>query len=74
MILESKRGTTMEGILFNDTLSFEEAIVSKYGRQGLDSLYKGINNDVLVDIIYYPSINEYMGRVSIQIVVQNYRI
>ncbi|MEW8973344.1 MAG: single-stranded-DNA-specific exonuclease RecJ [Tissierellaceae bacterium] len=72
--LESKKGSTMEGILFNNTLSFEEAIISKYGENGLDELYRGINNDISIDIIYYPSINEYMGKISIQIVIQHFRI
>lgn len=73
MILESEKGTTMEGILFNDVTSFEEAIISKYDVEQLDKLYRGIDTDISVDIIYYPSINEYMGKVSIQIVIQNYR-
>lgn len=73
-ILESKKGSTMEGILFNNTSSFEEAIISKYGENGLDELYRGINSDISIDIIYYPSINEYMGKISIQIVIQHFRI
>lgn len=73
LILQSKKGTTVEGILFNDILSFEKGIIHKYGKDELDRAYKGIDNNILLDIIYYPSINEYMGKVSIQIVIQNYR-
>lgn len=72
-ILESRKGTIMEGILFNDISSFEEGIILKYGKDELDKLYRGIDNNVVVDIIYHPSINEYMGKVSIQIVIENYR-
>lgn len=72
-VLESQKGTTIEGILFNDVSAFEEGIILKYGACELEKLYKGIDNSVKVDIIYYPSINEYMGKVNIQIVIQNYR-
>ncbi len=73
-ILETKNGNVQDGILFNDIISFEEAIILRYGEDGLNRLYKGINNDILMDIVYYPSINEYMGKISIQIVIQHFRI
>ncbi|MBC8590418.1 single-stranded-DNA-specific exonuclease RecJ [Lachnospiraceae bacterium NSJ-29] len=74
LILESKEGTTLDAILFNDIDSFEENIVSKYGKEKLEKLYLDNNNNILLDIIYYPSINEYMGRRTLQIIIQNYRV
>lgn len=73
MMLESSKGTIIEGILFNDITSFEDSIINKYGEEILDNMYKGIDNNCLVDIIYYPSINEYMGKTNIQIIIENYR-
>src|SRR5699024_7953553 len=58
-IFQSKKGMTIEGILFNNVSDFEDSIIEKYGEEVLDKLYKGIDNNVFVDIIYYPSINEY---------------
>lgn len=74
LILESRKGTTVEALIFNHIKIFEESIISKYGREGLDSIFKGINNNIRLDILYYPSINEYMGKTSIQIIIQNYRV
>lgn len=73
-IFQSKSDTTMEGILFNNISAFEDDIIDKYGEEILEKLYKGMDNNILVDIIYYPSINEYMGKVNIQIIVQHYRL
>lgn len=72
-IFQSKSGTSIEGILFNNTSSFEASIIERYGEEILDKLYKGVDNKVLIDIIYYPSINEYRGRTNIQLIVEHYR-
>lgn len=73
LILESQRGTILEGLIFNDKESFEEKILSKYGEKRLQDIYKGINKDIFIDILYCPSINEYMGKRDLQVIIQNYR-
>jgi single-stranded-DNA-specific exonuclease len=45
----------------------------KYGKEELQKLYDGAYNDVKLDLVFYPSINEYNGNTSIQVVIQNYR-
>lgn len=74
LILESKRGTLLEGIIFYDDGSFEEQIQSKYGRDALNRLIKGMDNNISLDILYYPNINEYNGKTSIQLIIQGYRM
>ena len=74
LILESKKGTILDGIIFNDDGSFEETIIDKYGTDELERVLKGMDNNISLDIIYYPNINEYMGKTSIQIIIQGYRI
>lgn len=73
LILESKAGTSLEGLIFNDSGDFNQKIIDKYGDNGLQSIYKGINKDIFIDILYNPSINEYMGKKSLQVIIQNYR-
>jgi single-stranded-DNA-specific exonuclease len=36
-------------------------------------LYDGVYNGIMMDLVFYPNVNEYNGNTSIQIVVQNYR-
>ena len=37
-------------------------------------MYKGIGNNITIDIIYTPNINEYMGNKSLQVIIQNLSI
>ena len=48
-------------------------IINKFGKEEVDKMYKGIDNKVKLDIIYIPTINEYMGNRNLQIIIQNYR-
>lgn len=71
--LKTKFNKALDAIYFGDIYEFEEVINDKYGSEELQKLYDGAYNDVKVDLVFYPSINEYNGNVNIQIIVQNYR-
>lgn len=58
MLLEDDDGTRLDGIYFCDGEAFLEEL-------------KG-NNEI--DIIYYPDINEYGGRESLQVIITGYKI
>ena len=57
MVLEDVDKTAVEAIYFGDGEEF----------------FKSIQDRKTIDIIYYPDINEYGGRESLQIVISNYR-
>lgn len=57
LVLEGKSGMPMDGILFTDGIAFEE---ERAGR-------------TVVDMIYYPEINEYNGNRNLQVVIRNYK-
>jgi single-stranded-DNA-specific exonuclease len=71
--LLSPRGHKIDGLIFNETEKFIETLIDKYGEEQLENMYKGIENDVLVDILYYPNVNEYQGNMSLQVIINNYR-
>lgn len=71
--IKTKSNNFLDGIYFGDISEFEEVINKKYGREELQKLYDGVYNAVKLDLVFYPSINEYNGNTNIQIVVQNYR-
>lgn len=73
LILETRDRKTIEGLYFGDIISFEERLIESYGKTELDKLYQGIDNNIKIDILYYPSVNEYMGRSTLQAVIQSYR-
>jgi single-stranded-DNA-specific exonuclease len=72
--LQNTSGTIMEGLLFQGADDFEEQLIAKYGKQNVAYMYGGRNQPIYVSCTYYPDINEYQGRQTIQIVIQNYRI
>lgn len=71
--LKTKFNKSLDAIYFGDIYEFEKAINDMYGEEELQKLYDGAYNDVKLDLVFYPSINEYNGNTSIQVVVQNYR-
>ncbi|MGM0395770.1 MAG: single-stranded-DNA-specific exonuclease RecJ [Bacillota bacterium] len=62
-----------EAIIFCDGDKWLEEVEYNYGSKEKQKLLSGIANNIMLDVIYYPSVNEYMGRSSIQIVINNYR-
>lgn len=71
--LKSNGDKIFDGIYFGDIEEFEQTVCDKYNSEELSKLYDGIFNDVKLDFVFYPNVNEYNGNVSIQIVIQNYR-
>ncbi len=73
ILVSPYKGQKIEGLIFNDVNLFLESIENKYGKEDLDSMLNGIENNINVDILYYPDINEYMGNTTLQVVITNYR-
>jgi single-stranded-DNA-specific exonuclease len=67
-----RNGTYIDGIYFRDIAEFDKIVMDKYGSDQLDRLYKG-NCKLNLDMVFYPSVNEYNGNVSIQVVIENFR-
>ena len=74
ILISPLRGQRIEGIMFRNTEEFVENIERKYGSQQLNHMLNGIENQIIVDILYYPDINEYMGSTTIQAVINSYRL
>lgn len=71
--LLTNNNITIDAMIFNDLENFESKIIEKYGNEGLDNLYNKSNNNIPMDFTFYPSINEWNGNKSIQIVVNGIR-
>ncbi len=64
----------IDGVMFNNTLKFENEIISKYGNVELQKIYRGEQNHIYLDIIYFPAYNVYNGKKTIQITIESYRV
>ena len=71
--LLTNNNITIDAMIFNDLENFDSKIIEKYGNEGLDNLYNKSNNNIPMDFTFYPSINEWNGNKSIQIVVNGIR-
>ena len=71
--LLTNNNITIDAMIFNDLENFESKIIEKYGNEELDNLDNKSNNNIPMDFTFYPSINEWNGNKSIQIVVNGIR-
>lgn len=67
-----ENGFCMEGIDFNAN-KFIECIKMWFHDEECDKMLKGLPNNIILDVAYYPDINEYGGRTTVQIKPVFYR-
>ncbi|MBQ8983861.1 MAG: single-stranded-DNA-specific exonuclease RecJ [Lachnospiraceae bacterium] len=70
--LENESGAKIEGIYFQVD-EFMDNIKEWFGETEWDQMMKGWLNRVKLDVIYYPSVNEFNGMRALQIVIKSYR-
>ncbi len=77
--IEDEAGNGYEMIYFGDMERFDLFLSEKFGRQAVDGLYGNSpygnapgKAEMAISIAYYPEINSFAGRESIQIVMQHY--
>lgn len=67
-------GRVIDAMYFGDVDSFINDLVGHYGQMEVDKMFQNRDNAVILSVIYYPSINEYGGFRSLQIIIQSYQI
>lgn len=66
-------GNVLEAMYFGDIMSFFAYFEQKYGKLLVEQMKNGMQTGIKAAFTYYPTINEYQSRKSVQIVIQNYR-
>ena len=74
MKVQNTSGKIMEALLFQGVDEFEEKLTLKHGKQQVERMYSGRDQQIYIMCTYYPSINEFQGNRTIQIIVQNYMV
>ncbi len=72
MQVKSLDSTVMEALYFGGTEGFLGFLEKKYGGRALAQAMAGQGSGMKVSFVYYPEINHYNGKESIQIVIKNY--
>jgi single-stranded-DNA-specific exonuclease len=70
--IQNAMGCTMDAMYFGNIDKFNTFITEKYGEKERNQMYAGRENQIQLSITYYPTINEYNGYRSIQVVIKNY--
>lgn len=74
MRLQNVNGAVLDALLFQEADAFEDKLLARYGKHEVECMYSGRNCSMKVACTYYPNINEYQGKKTIQIVIQNYMV
>ncbi len=74
MTLRGEDKSYIQAMYFGDIEELKENITEKYGSKQLDRARMGRDNDIRMAVTYYPQINTYNGKTSVQIVVRQIQI
>lgn len=70
--VENREHCRMDALYFGDLEAFFAFLTEEFGAEEVKKLKMGRKNGIDVAFIYYPEINEYEGRRSLQISIQHY--
>lgn len=71
---ENEFGRQFEIMYFGDIEEFEHAVEEQFGKAALDKLFQGRANEIRMNMIYYPETNEFRDKVTLQAVMQYYKM
>ncbi len=73
LTLDIGGGRRMEAVLFREGEALDRYLENKFGPEALEDAKRGKDNKIILQIIYYPSINCYNGNESLQVIIEDYR-
>lgn len=71
--LRDAAGTMMDAVCFRQSDALLRLIEEMYGKRQMERLFAGVSNGIRLAITFYPSVNEYMGTKTIQIVITHFK-
>lgn len=71
-LVYNQNGAAMEAMYFGDVERIQDDLRGKYGSSEVEKLFLGRANEIFLSVTYYPTVNEFRDRKTLQIVIQNY--
>lgn len=68
----NEAGSVIQAVYFGDVGEFDRLVCEEWGEDELRRVYAGKENAVDLGLAYYPSVNEYRGNRSIEIVIKDF--
>ena len=63
---------SIDGLYFGDSEEFLRRLEEKFSKESLENAFGQRGNDMRVSLAYYPQINEFRGKRSVQIIIEDY--
>ena len=73
MQVSDNSGTVMDALYFGDIEVFRSYLEEKFGYTETEKMFQNRKSNIILSIIYYPTVNEFRGQRSIQIVISDYQ-
>lgn len=71
-LLRDPEGSRMEAVCFSyPPEELEWQLLETYGASELEALKRGAKNSIRFNLVFYPKVNEYRGRRTMQLVITN---
>lgn len=74
LYLRDAGGYPIEAVYFGEAVEFYHDVETAAGPEELYRMKRGQRNHVIMACTYYPEVNEWNGKRTIQIVIKNYRL
>lgn len=71
--VRDSKETVIEAMYFGDIEMFKSYLNQKFGFDAWENLLRGKGRNMELSVTYYPGMNEYQGRKTMQIVITHYR-
>lgn len=69
--VENSAGKVMDALYFGDVDEMRRNLEERFGWEETEKLYLGRKNQVVLSVIYYPTVNEFRDSKTLQIIIQN---
>ena len=73
MQVTDESGIMMDALYFGDVEVFRNYLEDKFGETETEKMFQNRANSITISVIYYPTVNEFRGQRSLQIVISDYQ-
>lgn len=72
LVLDDGAGGSMDAVYFGDIDAFLAFLQEKSSETDLEALLHGTSQNIRFSFTYDPSIDEYLGRERVQVIIRHY--
>lgn len=72
MVVENQNHYRMTAVKFNSAVDFMAFLSEKFSEEEVNKALQGQKNNLEIMATYYPEINEYNGRINLQIIIDRF--